>query len=223
MTNRSYITVMPQAIIYLRCSTNSQANSLDIQERMALRFCERFGYEVVSIHREVASGKDNERPVFLECVANALRDNCVLVATKIDRLARRISAIGSLIDSGVRLRIVALGDQEVSKMVLAVFSAMAEQERDFISMRTKEALAHLKGQGVQLGNPRIAEARALAIKSRQAKSAAFRTSMSPVLSELQATGLKTLQELADALNRRGYKTPRGCKFRPTSVRRLLVA
>ena len=213
---------MERAIIYLRCSTATQTNSLEIQERLARQFCSRFGYEVHAVNSEVASGKDNDRPVFRSCVQQCLNEDLVLISTKIDRLARKISAIGALIDSGVRLRIVSMGDQPVSKMVLAVFSAMAEQERDFISMRTKEALAHLKSQGVQLGNPRLDDARKAAVASNKRSADVFRSSMLPVVQQLKEDGLTTYKEIAETLNRLGYNARRGGRFHPSSVRALIT-
>lgn len=189
---------------------------------MARDFCTRYGYEVVSVAHEIASGKDNDRPIYRACINEALERDCVLLATKIDRLARKISAIGALIDCGVDLRVVSIGDQPVSKLVLAVFSAMAEQERDFISSRTKAALAHLKKKGVRLGNPRLHEARTKAQASNKASAAAFRSTMAPIIKDLQDHGHRTLQEIADCLNRRGYTARRGGQFYPSTIRALLA-
>ena len=41
-----------------------------------------------------------------------------------------------------------------TKVMLSTFSMIAELERDFISIRTKEALSAKKKQGVQLGRPK---------------------------------------------------------------------
>jgi DNA invertase Pin-like site-specific DNA recombinase len=41
-----------------------------------------------------------------------------------------------------------------SKIMVTVFSLLAELERDLISLRTKEALAAKKAQGIQLGKPK---------------------------------------------------------------------
>ena len=214
---------MKRAIIYRRVSTASQSASLELQDFLTNEFCNKHGYSVVANHVEVASGKDNDRPIYKQAIADALKHDCVIVSTKIDRLARRISAIGNLIDSGVQLRVVALGDQPINKMVLAVFAAMAEQEREFIAARTKAALAHLKSKGVKLGNPHVHEARAAANDARKRYASEYKENMLPIIRELQETGLTTLQQLADGLNRRGYTTRRGSQFRPTTVRRLLAA
>lgn len=40
-----------------------------------------------------------------------------------------------------------------SKVMITLFSLFAELERDLISMRTKEALANKKAQGIRLGKP----------------------------------------------------------------------
>ncbi len=41
-----------------------------------------------------------------------------------------------------------------SKIVVTVFSLLAELERDLISMRTKEALSAKRSQGIRLGKPK---------------------------------------------------------------------
>ena len=89
------------------------------------------------------------------------------------------------------------------------------------SRLTKEALAKLKAKGVKLGNPRISEAQAAGKKAQAAYAAAYRTQMLPIIHELQQDGVRTLQELADALNRRGYTARRGGPFHPSTVRRII--
>ena len=210
------------ALIYLRCSTQDQTNSLDIQRRMATAFCQAHGYSVIDIIEEVASGKSQDRAGYISAVSRCRDNGYVLVATKIDRLARRVSTIGSLIDSGVSLRVVALGNQPVSKLVLAVFSAMAECERDFISQRTREALAHLKSQGVKLGNPNLKAARVSASASRTRGASEYKASMTPIIQDIQDAGATTLRDIASALNRLGYTARRGGKFHPSTVRTLIA-
>ncbi len=41
-----------------------------------------------------------------------------------------------------------------TKIIITLFSLFAELERDLISLRTKEALAAKKAQGVKLGKPK---------------------------------------------------------------------
>ena len=41
-----------------------------------------------------------------------------------------------------------------SKVMITLFSLFSELERDLISLRTKEALASKKAQGLQLGKPK---------------------------------------------------------------------
>jgi DNA invertase Pin-like site-specific DNA recombinase len=46
------------------------------------------------------------------------------------------------------------GDDIQSKVLTTMLSLFAELERDFISMRTKEALRARKAQGIKLGRPK---------------------------------------------------------------------
>ena len=89
------------------------------------------------------------------------------------------------------------------------------------SRLTKEALANLKAQGVVLGNPRIAEARQIAIASRQKSAKEFRAKMRPVISEIQSAGITSHSGIARELNRRGYRTSRNKDFYPGAIKHVL--
>ena len=89
----------------------------------------------------------------------------VLIATELSRLGRSttevITIINELLKQGVRVILtkqnldMKLHEQDMtSKILLTLFSLFAELERDLISIRTKEALASKKAQGIQLGKPR---------------------------------------------------------------------
>lgn len=212
-----------KAIIYVRASTAKQSNSLILQQALCERFAEKFNYEIARVYVETASGGDNDRPEFNLAMEDCLNNNRVFIALKIDRVARRISAIGSLIDSGVRLRIVQLGDTDVNKMILAVFAAMAETERDLIKQRTKEALRFKKEQGVVLGNPNIHVAQAASRRKRSELANTYNVETMKVIAEIKASGIISSNGIAVALNRRGYTTRRGNKFYSESVRRVMRA
>ena len=84
--------------------------------------------------------------------------------TELSRLGRStaevISLVNELVDRKVRVIVLKqnldINQQEQdmgSKIIITVFSLLAELERDLISVRTKEALASKKVQGVKLGKP----------------------------------------------------------------------
>ena len=211
------------ALIYVRRSTRSQVNSVEIQETLCVRFAEKHGYNVVKIYRETASGGDDSRPELNAAIHHSLNDNLIFIALKVDRIARRISTIGKIIDSGLQLRIVQFGDTTVNKLILAVFAAMAETEKDLISQRTKEALRLKKEQGVILGNPNAAEALKKARATKSALAASYNVETRKIIEEIKSCGIVSLVGIADALNKRGHRTRRGGKFHPTTVKRALIA
>ncbi len=73
--------------------------------------------------------------------------------------AEVISLINQLLEKNVRVILTkqnldVTGQDMASKIIITMFSLFAELERDLISLRTKEALAAKKAQGVQLGKPK---------------------------------------------------------------------
>tara|TARA_B100000029_G_scaffold505739_2_gene586978 strand:+ start:66 stop:719 length:654 start_codon:yes stop_codon:yes gene_type:complete len=210
------------AIIYVRASRKSQETTIPLQMRICNKFAADHGYNIINTYSETASGGDNDRVMFNDAVSECLDNDYYFISAKVDRVARKISAIGEIIDSGIKLRIVQLGDNDVNKMVLAVFAAMAETERDFIKMRTREALQYKKSQGIVLGSPDIKKAQRASIKVRSALAASYNAATLKVIDEIKAAGILTYTGIASSLTRRGYKTRRGNNFTATSVRRIML-
>ena len=93
----------------------------------------------------------------------SLVDADTLIVTELSRLGRSTAEIIGLINELVKkqVRVIAIKQnldirqQDMnSKIITTLFSLFAELERDLISLRTKEALASKKLQGVQLGKPK---------------------------------------------------------------------
>ncbi len=96
-------------------------------------------------------------------VMQTLSETDTLVVTELSRLGRStadvIALINELVDRNIRVIILKqnldLNTHDMnSKIVITLFSLFAELERDLISVRTREALAGKKRQGMKLGKPK---------------------------------------------------------------------
>jgi DNA invertase Pin-like site-specific DNA recombinase len=128
--------------------------------------------------------------------------------------------------SGVRF--VACDMPEANDLTVGIMALVAQQEREAISRRTKEALAAAKARGVKLGNPNGAEALRRSGQGSTALRAAVRTnadlfaeSLRPVIDEIGGQGHRTLRAIAKELNTRGIVTRRGARWHVSNVRNLL--
>ena len=75
---------------------------------------------------------------------------------KVDRITRDLEVLARIVkDPLVTVRVASLPNAD--NFQIHLFGCLAAQEREFISTRTKAALAAAKERGVRLGNPRIAE------------------------------------------------------------------
>ncbi len=177
---------------------------------------------------EVESGKRNDRPQIAEALRLCRLHKATLVIAKLDRLARNVHFISSLMESGVDF--VACDFPEANRLTVHILAAVAEHEAGMISARTKAALAAAKARGVALGGQRGSVDRMASMAAngtrqstlvRQESATKRRADLMPVIAGLQANGTSSLRGIAVALNKAGLTTSRGKQWTPTQVLRLL--
>ena len=216
-------------ISYLRVSTREQGRSglgLDAQRAAVERFAQAEGYRIAGEFVEVETGKGSDaldrRPQLAAALAEAKRHGkgTQIAVAKLDRLSRDVHFISGLMSQRVPFLVADLGP-DVEPFLLHLYAALAEKERAVISQRTKAALAAAKARGQVLGNPNLAEARAVAHAGLKAAAEAHAEAVMPVIREAQASGAKSLRQIAAALNGRGIATARGGKWEAATVRNIL--
>ena len=214
---------MVRYVTYKRVSGKEQGRSglgLEAQQRDIDLYLQNFSdvpYEVLQEFVEVQSGADDSRPQLAAAIDLAKKERAVLVVAKLDRLSRRVSFISSLMeDVDLEFRVAALPTAD--KFSLHIYAALAEQERTFISQRTRSALAAAKARGVRLGGARHHLKDLAAANASAALKAAQK--VEGIILPLRKQG-STLQQICDVLNASGIKTRTGKSFAPTQVSRML--
>ena len=142
---------------YLRVSTGKQL--MINQKEEILRYAESKQIKVDQWVTEIVSGKKNEKERKLGSLLRKLKAGDTLIVTEISRLSRTMTDImaimGKCLRKNIRLYTTREGytfdDSINSKVLCFAFGLVAEIERNLISMRTKEALAMRKANGVVLG------------------------------------------------------------------------
>ncbi|WP_170546530.1 recombinase family protein [Ruegeria arenilitoris] len=214
---------MKRYVIYKRVSTEEQGRSglgLDAQKRDIGIFLESYSeepFEVIGDFTDILSGKNDDRPELQEAMRLARTTGAELLVAKLDRLSRKVSFIATLMDDPkIKLRVASMPSAD--KFQLHIYAALAEQEREFISIRTKAALAEAKAKGVRLGGLRDKTNERNKEVQRRAKERADR--VAKVILPLRSQGL-SLRAIADALNASGVPTARGGSWQASQVQRTL--
>lgn len=148
---------------YIRVSTREQ------NEDRQLIAMNDFGVPSENIFIDKQSGKDFNRPAYIELIQN-LKPNDTLVVKSIDRLGRNFYEIleqWRIITTEKQASIVVLDmplldtrhrkddltSQLISTLVLQLLSYVAQIERDFIHQRQAEGIAAAKAKGIRFGRP----------------------------------------------------------------------
>ena len=213
---------MKQFITYTRVSTKKQGDSglgLDAQKRDIELYLSNYAdqpWEVIGEFQDIESGSNDDRVALNKAVALAEKTGATLLVAKLDRISRKVSCISALMDrKKLCLKVATM--PHADKFQLHIYAALAEQEREFISLRTKQALAPLKGTGKLGGNRGNIDRANTAAK---AKADSHASKVMDTVRPLREAG-KTLQQIADTLNRMGVKTSRDGSWYPTTVSNIL--
>ena len=119
--------------------------------------------------------------------------------------------------------IVAGLGRDADPFMLHLYAALAEKERRLISERTKAALRAKKAAGATLGNLTNLGFAGSIGRTAQAQAAdEFATNLMPVVQAIRNAGASTLRDIANALNGRGIRPPRGSNWHRSSVRNLIA-
>jgi DNA invertase Pin-like site-specific DNA recombinase len=216
------------AVALYRVRTAEQGYSglgLEAQQASARAFVEREGWTLVAEHQDIASGKDDQRPGFQAALTRCRQLGAVLVAARLDRITRRAHTLSGLLEEGLSIRAADMPGAD--DLMMRVYAAMAQKERELISERTRAALAVARARGAVLGGdrrwrPPVPPCAAAAATSRaeQATRTAHRLVLE--LEALRAEGITSHAGLARALTAREVATPRGgAPWTHTTVARIV--
>ena len=174
---------MSPLVAYYRVSSQKQGRSglgLEAQRKAVAAFASAEGFEIIAEYTEIETGKGadalDRRPELKAALKAAKKAKASVAVAKLDRLSRDVAFISGLMAQKVPFIVAALG-RNVDSFVLHIYAALAQQEREMISRRTKEALQAAKARGVKLGRQETADANRLAAAARDA-------ALEPILQEL---------------------------------------
>lgn len=224
-------------VAYYRVSTEKQGKSglgLEAQREYVQTAAQAEGWEIVAEFTDHASGAISpaDRAECRKALELCRSGGATLVVAKLDRLSRDVADIAALIKVA-EFKVATM--PQADKFQLHLYAALAEQERTFISQRTKAALASLKARAetgdvhAQAKVDRRSMGRlagqvlgqAAAVEAIKAKADNWAESMASYIKAGMFDGCRTLAAMADWLNSKGYRTARGAEFTPMQVKRLL--
>ena len=221
-------------IAYYRVSTEKQGRSglgLDAQRETVRRFLDgTHGYPPLAEFVEEESGRRTDRPALVAALASCRVHKATLIIAKLDRLARNQRFLMELIDSGTDVLFCDLPQipaGPAGRFLLQQMASVAELEAGLISERTKAALAAKVARDGQWDRkashhliPGAGQQAATAAIKAQAQ--AFADDLIGHLEGLRASGVTSLNAMAQRLNADGITTSRGAQWTATAVRRVLA-
>jgi len=217
------------AVALYRVSTTEQGHSgldLEVQQATVRAFVTAQGWTLVAQHSDIASGKDDHRAGFQAALLRCRQIGAVLVAARLDRITRRAHTLSQLLEDGYSIRTADMPGAD--DLMMRIYAAMAQKERELISERAKLALAAAKARRRVLGGdrswrsgkPPCAGAATLE-RAATADRTAYRLLLE--VEAPRAAGVTTNIGLARALTDQGTPAPRGgANWTHTTVARLLA-
>lgn len=218
---------IPTYVAYYRVSTKKQGDSglgLEAQEAYVNHYYQ--GKEIIAEFTDIKSGKDVAgRSELQKALLLCKQRKAILVVAKVDRLSRDTEQALQIYRE-LEGRLESCDIPNLDKFTLTLFMAIADRERELISIRTKMALLQkvkrdgqwrkpsttfLNGRATKLAN------QAVRLKARRNQNSRRATTL---IGRLRAEG-KTFEQIADYLNNSGFHAPKGGAFFAIQVKRLL--
>jgi DNA invertase Pin-like site-specific DNA recombinase len=216
-----------RAIAYYRVSTDKQGRSgLGLEaQKSAVQAILKPGDRLIAEVIEVESGKRSDRPQLAKALHQAKVNKAALVVAKVDRLARNVHFLETILSGDVEVVFADLPQVSgpMGRFILQQLAAVAQLEAGLISERTKAALAAAKQRGVKLGGFKgVAVDTKLGTQALITKADERARDYALVISDIRAAGVSSLTGIAAELNCRGITGPRGGSWQASQVRRVLA-
>ena len=145
---------------YLRVSTDLQ--ELENQKLGVLEYCNNKKIAPLQIIEDTESGKVAWRKRAIGLILNQSKDGDIIVTSEISRLGRSTLQVLEILEVAVQKKVsihitknnIIMDGSLQSTITATILGLAAQIEREFISIRTKEALAKCKAAGIKLGRPK---------------------------------------------------------------------
>jgi DNA invertase Pin-like site-specific DNA recombinase len=222
-------------VAYFRVGTGRQGRSvlgLEAQHRAVAEYLESGNRELVGEYTEVESSQRSDRPALARALDACRRQHATLIIARLDRLARDASVLFTIFDGAADCEVVFCDPPQVAparagRFLVTQMAKAAEPDGDDVMDGRSRAgwlTAAVSGRSLDwvetpTQDQGPATRRTDAVARRLADQRAANTL--PIVRALQASGIGTLQGMADALNARGVPTARGARWYPTTVKNLL--
>lgn len=224
-------------VAYYRVSRDSQGLNglgMEAQRTAVANYLNGGEWVLLATFEEVESGKRSDRPELAKAMEMCRLTGAKLIIAKLDRLSRDVHFLSGLEKQGIEF--VACDMPQANKFTVHIMAAVAQQEREAISARTKAALAVVKAK-IAAGEPHVSKSgnlvtalgnpngmhhtrSALGREARTRIANGFAAKVAPTIKVLKDAG-HTLQQVADRLNEMGVTTSRGASWTPMAVKRVL--
>lgn len=187
--------------------------------------------EVASFTDDGVSGALSNRPGLQAAIAHCQKHDACLLVAKVDRLSRDVEHTAAIMKQ-VCVKVATMPNAD--NFQIHLFAALAQQEREFIAQRTKDALKKLKARadnGDTEAQQKVANRDSQiqkVISLGQQKSAQVRQAMAQDYLQMvedtmlaaEAKGHTSYRQIAAYMNQKGIKTINGKEWSVSTVQRL---
>jgi DNA invertase Pin-like site-specific DNA recombinase len=215
------------AVAYLRVSTatNQDGHGFDRQSQTIKEFCQRKGFSLADEFREVWTGREQDRPVLSELISSLEQSGASdVIVESSDRLARdlmvQFQILGFFAEQGIRIWNAITGEdmteiitaevdpiRKAMVQVQAVFSELEKRRLVLKLKKARDAQSRVIGKRCE-GRKALEWSRAVIMAARRLRSPNKRRK-------------RSLREVTEMLNKRGYRRPDGLHIEPHNVRSIL--
>jgi len=196
-----------KVVLYSRVSTHNQ--SIELQEREIREYLKtKPDYVLVEHFSDLGiSGSKSSRPELNRLMERAKnKDFDIIIVWKLDRLARSLSHLISLITTfkECNVELVSLRDgidftTAQGRLMFGIIGALAEFERELIRERVVAGLQNAKAKGVKLGRNKDLDRDDAVIKDLRERGLSIRA----IAKKLQISPSKVYRSVSNSLKKEG--------------------